>query len=54
MNALLGSNNVESDFEEMLRVNPEILKCIPMLLAVRKNEILVLEEKEIKNYNLKK
>ena len=53
VNALLGSNNVESDFEEMLRVNPEILKCIPILLAVRKNEIVVLEEKEIKKYNFK-
>ena len=39
MNSLVGSNNIEQDFENLLVRYPECLKAIPILLAVRSNEI---------------
>ena len=43
MNSLIGSKNIESDFEKLVNKYPEILKCIPTLLAVRQYEIIVLD-----------
>lgn len=39
LNALIGSQNIEAEFEEIINRYPEVLKCVPILLAVRKNEI---------------
>jgi len=39
MNSLIGSKNIEADFKELIKKYPEVLKCIPTLLAVRANEI---------------
>jgi len=39
LNSLIGSKNIEEDFENLLKKYPEVLKCIPVLLAVRVNEI---------------
>ena len=39
LNSLIGSKDIERDFENLLRGYPQILKCIPLLLAVRSNEI---------------
>ena len=39
LNSLIGSNNIEDDFENIMKKYPEVLKCIPILLAVRANEI---------------
>ncbi len=39
MNSLIGSKNIESDFVALLKKYPEILKCVPTLLAVRQSEI---------------
>lgn len=39
MNSLIGSKNIENEFEILLKKYPEILRCIPLLLAVRTNEI---------------
>lgn len=39
LNSLIGSKNIEEDFEKLLNKYPEVLKCIPLLLAVRANEI---------------
>ena len=39
LNSLIGSKNIEEDFENLLKKYPEVLKCIPVLLAVRANEI---------------
>lgn len=44
LNSLLGSKNIEDDFEKILRQYPEVLKCIPILLAVRANEIYCQDE----------
>lgn len=39
MNSLIGSKNIEEDFKALLKRYPEILKCVPILLAVRASEI---------------
>ena len=44
LNSLIGSKNIEADFENLMRKYPEILKCIPLLLAVRANEIYCQDE----------
>ena len=44
LNSLIGSKNIERDFENLMRDYPQILKCIPLLLAVRSNEIYCQDE----------
>ena len=44
MNSLIGSENIEQDFENLIHKYPEVLKCIPTLLAVRQTEIIVLDD----------
>ncbi|MDD3915149.1 MAG: type II restriction endonuclease [Bacteroidales bacterium] len=39
LNSLIGSKNIETDFETIVTKYPETLKCIPILLAVRTSEI---------------
>lgn len=39
LNSLIGSKNIKKDFQELVRKYPEVLKCIPLLLAVRNEEI---------------
>lgn len=43
LNSLIGSRNIESDFENLVKKYPEVLKCIPLLLAVRANEIYAID-----------
>lgn len=43
LNSLIGSKNIEQDFKNILERYPEILKCIPILIAVRLNEIHILD-----------
>lgn len=55
MNSLIGSKNIETDFENLVKKYPEVLKCIPTLLAVRQYEIIVLDSDGNKfEYNFKK
>lgn len=44
LNSLIGSKNIEADFEKLMRKYPEVLKCVPLLLAVRANEIYCQDE----------
>lgn len=44
LNSLIGSQNIENDFEKLMRKYPEIMKCIPLLLAVRAKEIYCQDE----------
>lgn len=44
LNSLIGSNDIETDFENLIRKYPEVLKCIPLLLAVRSHEIYCQDE----------
>lgn len=43
LNTLIGSSDIEKDFEEVIEKYPEVLKCIPLLLAVRSNEIYAID-----------
>lgn len=43
LNSLIGSKNIEDDFDKLLAKYPEILKCIPLLLAVREREIYAID-----------
>lgn len=44
LNSLIGSKNIEEDFKALIKKYPEVLKCIPLLLAVRTNEIYCQDE----------
>lgn len=44
LNSLIGSKNIKEDFKNLLKKYPEVLKCIPLLLAVRANEIYCQDE----------
>lgn len=44
LNSLIGSNSIEDDFEKLTIKYPEVLRCIPLLLAVRANEIYCQDE----------
>ncbi len=50
LNSLVGSKNVEADFEAILAKYPECIKAIPILLAVRENEIYCQDENGAVNY----
>ena len=43
LNSLIGSENIERDFENIIERYPETLKCIPILLAVRTSEIYAID-----------
>ena len=53
LNSLIGSDNIEHDFEELIKKYPETLKCIPLLLAVRANEIYAIDSDGAFTYNFK-
>lgn len=50
LNSLVGSKNIEADFEMLMRKYPECIKAIPILLAVRENEIYCQDENGAVNY----
>ena len=54
LNTLVGSKNIEQDFEDIITKYPETLKCIPLLLAVRANEISVTDTDGEYNFSFKK
>lgn len=43
LNSLIGSNKIEDEFENLIMKYPDVLKCIPLLLAVRTNEICAID-----------
>lgn len=53
LNSLVGSQNIEDDFENIINNYPETLKCIPILLAVRKMEIFAMDSQGGFNYNFR-
>ncbi len=54
LNSLVGSKNIEKDFELLLEKYPEVLKCIPLLLAVRAREIYAIDKDGAFTYNFNK
>lgn len=54
LNSLIGSKNIEKEYEKLVTKYPEILKCIPLMLAVRKKEIYIVDSDVEFIYNFKK
>ncbi len=54
LNSLIGSKNIEADFENLLVSYPQVLKCIPILLAKRESEISATDSEGTFIYNFKK
>ncbi len=54
INSLVGSKNIEKDFEDLLKNNPEILQTIPMLIAKREPKIEILDAEKEYKYNFDK
>lgn len=53
LNSLIGSKNIEKDFENIIKKYPQTLKCIPVLLAVRNFEINAIDIDGAFIYNFK-
>ncbi len=51
MNSLVGSKNIEKDFDNLFKKYPEIKKCLPLLIAVREKEIKVVDDGKKLRYN---
>lgn len=51
LNSLIGSKDIVADFKNIVIKYPEALKCIPLLLAVRANEIYCQDENGGRLYN---
>lgn len=54
LNSLIGSTNIENDFENLISKYPEVLKCIPLLLAVRSQQIYAVDGDGAFHYNFNK
>ena len=54
LNSLIGSKNIEVHFENLITKYPEVLKCIPLLLAVRADEIYAIDGDGAYTFNFKK
>ena len=51
LNSLIGSKDIEKEFEAILKRYPETLKCIPILLAKRELEIMAMDDEGQFNFN---
>lgn len=51
LNSLIGSLDIETEFENIIKKYPETLKCIPLLLAVRGKEIYAQDEEGAFTYS---
>lgn len=50
----MGSKDIENGFVEIIKKYPETLKCIPLLLAVRSNEISITDADGEYNFSFDK
>jgi len=51
LNSLVGSKNIEEDFEKLVKKYPETLACIPILLAKRELDIMAMDEEGQKSFH---
>lgn len=51
LNTLIGSKNIESEFIKLVGKYPEVIKCVPLLLAVRAREIYAMDDEGEHKYN---
>lgn len=50
LNSLIGSKNILQDFVDLVKKYPDCLKAIPLLLAVRENELYCQDEIKAKKF----
>ncbi|NLG82433.1 MAG: hypothetical protein GX490_07970 [Bacilli bacterium] len=50
LNVLVGSKNIENEFEIIITKYPETLKCIPILIAKREMEVYAEDEEGSYNF----
>ncbi len=53
LNSLIGSKNIEAEFERVVSEYPKTLRCIPILIAVRKSEIYAMDADGEYNFSFK-
>ncbi len=54
LNSLIGSKDIENEFEQLIYDYPEVVDCIPLLIAVRKKEIKLIDNNEQLIFNFSK
>ena len=54
LNSLISSKNIKDDFVSIITKYPETLKCVPILLAKRENEIYAVDKDGEFIYNFEK
>lgn len=54
LNSLIGDPNIDESFERIVTKYPTVLKCIPILLAKRENEIFAMDEEGAFKYTFDK
>ncbi len=54
LNSLIGSQNIEEDFKNIIEKYPEVIKVIPLLLAKRETEIKVIDSEDTYIFNFAK
>lgn len=54
LSSLIGCQNIENDFESLINRYPNVLKCIPILLAKRELEIPCMDSNGSFTYNFEK
>lgn len=54
MNSLIGSKDIENEFEHLLATYPNILKCIPILIAKREMDIEIVDGEGSFCYNFRR
>lgn len=54
LNSLIGSKNIEDDFKNIVTRYPSVLKCIPILLAKREQNIFCMDQDGSYNFRFDK
>ncbi len=54
LNALIGHKDIKNEFINLVNKYPEVLKCIPLLLAIRGKEVAITDENGSRIYRFDK
>jgi type II restriction enzyme len=54
LNSLIGSKDMQRDLKSLLKKYPEVVSVFPLIIAVRDEELKIIEDAEIKRYSFKK
>lgn len=53
LNSLIGSKNIKEDFKRHISDYPQVLRCIPILIAKRESEVSAIDTEGTFVYNFK-